>query len=292
MEHFPPIEEHLIPSKHIAQTFKVQVMRPARARGDAARYPVIYATDGNLSFDMLKGLSYVMQSSDDAPRFILIGIGYPGDCPRAGAILRGRDFTFPGYPRLSRAGPPIEGVLPVAPGTPDFDGAAAFQRFFADELIPFIDERFETQQGQRTYFGHSAGGGFGLHTLFSRPELFARYIISSPGLSFHGVSSAGVRYDDYDFAFDEAHRFLACRHALPDTTLFLSVGSEEEHEREYAEWRLTSSVNRMAMLLRSVRIPGLRFVTEVFRGATHMTAWPMAFLHGVQAVFASGQRDA
>ena len=155
--YIPEIETHYVRSKHVSQTFKVQVMQPLRARGEKTRFPVIYATDGNATFDALEGISYSIQTTGhDAPRYVLVGIGYPGDSPRAGAVLRGRDLTFPGYPELGVTPPPVEGVLLPRQGTKAFQGAPEFQRFIKEELIPFIDERYPTVTGERTYFGHSA----------------------------------------------------------------------------------------------------------------------------------------
>src|SRR2546421_739356 len=100
-EFFPPVETHLIPSKFVKQTFQVQVMRPSRKAGEAARYPVVYITDANFAFDVLKGISYSMQAGAcNPPRFILVGIGYPSDCPLAGLVLRARDLTCPSYPKF------------------------------------------------------------------------------------------------------------------------------------------------------------------------------------------------
>jgi hypothetical protein len=67
--------------------------------------------------------------------------------------------------------------------------------------------------------------------------------------------------------------------------LYLSVGSEEEFEPGLQPWQITSSFYRMAQLLKSSAIAGLGLKTEVFHGETHMTVWPMAFIHGIQAVF-------
>ncbi len=261
-------------------------MQPARQRGDATRFPVLYCTDGNFAFDALKGISYSLQKSGrDLPPFIVVGIGYPDECPLAGAVLRARDLTFPGYPRLSIDPPPVDGVLLAAEGTRNFHGAEDFQKFIELELIPLIDARYPTTPDARTYFGHSAGGGFGLYTLFTRSELFRNYIISSPGLIYHGESSAAVRYEDYDFVLQDARLFIASGKRLDGVNVHMSVGSEEEFEPGLAQWRLTSSFYRMTALLNGASIPGLRLMTEVFPGETHMSVWPMAFIHGVQAVF-------
>ena len=288
-EYFPAVETHLVRSKHVAQTFKIQVMQPARRRDEAVRYPVIYATDGNLTFDMLKGISYLLQFNPrDAPRFMLVGIGYPGDSPLAGAMLRGRDLLCPRNPKVHRQPPAIEGILLPEAGTRDLYGAEDFQQFVGKELVPFIEGRYPTN-GERTYFGHSAGGGFGLFTLFTQPQLFRNYIVSSPGMTYHGKSSGGIDYDRYDFMFEEARRFIAAARPLSGVNVYMSAGSEEEFEPPPAAgYQLTSSVLRMAALLRLAGIPGLRVMTEIFPGGTHMAVCPLAFLNGVQAVFGTG----
>lgn len=290
-QYYPAVESHLFRSSHVTQTFKIQVMQPVRRRGETTRFPVVYATDGNLAFDVLKGIAYAMQKSEsDAPRFILVGIGYPSDCPVAGNVLRARDLTFPGYPDCRFAPPAIEGVLLPERGSKEYGGGEDFQLFIQRELVPMIDERYHTQPGERTYFGHSAGGGFGLFTLFSRPELFNNYIISSPSLTYHGISQSGAEYDNYEFLLKQAQQFAASGRALPGLRMYMSVGSEEEFEPTYAKWQLTSSFYRLAAFLKSAAIPGLQLTTEIFAGETHMTVWPMAFIHGVQAVYGTGPK--
>jgi uncharacterized protein len=282
--YYPPVETHLIPSKYVAQTYKVQVMRPPQRRGETTRFPAVYAADGNLTFDMFKGISYLIQSPErEGSRFVLVGIGYPSDCPLAGAVLRGRDLTFPGYPKLSMKPPPVEGVLVAEAGTKDFYGAEDFQRFIEHELIPLIDEKYETVPGERTYFGHSGGGGFGLFTLLTRRDLFKNYIVSSPGLIYHGEAS-GIRYDDYAFMLEEVRRFIATGRSLSGNKLYMSVGTAEEFETGLEPWRLTSSFYRLAALLKAASIPGLTLTCEAFPGATHATVWPLAFMHGVQSI--------
>jgi predicted alpha/beta superfamily hydrolase len=284
-EFFPPIDTHQVQSQHVAQVYKLQVMQPPRRRGENTRYPVVYVTDGNFAFDVIKGISYSLQIYEpNAPRFMVVGIGYPGDDnPMAGSVLRARDLTFPHYPQLAVKPRPIDGVLLPEQGSKDFHGGEEFQAFIEHELVPMIDDRYPTLPGERAYFGHSAGGGFGLFTLFTRPELFSSYVISSPGLVFHGDSSAGVCYDNYDFLLEYARIFIESRRALRGKKLYMSVGSEEEFEPNLAQWQLTSGFYRMAALLRSAAIPGLHLTTEVLQGETHSTVWPVSFSHGIRA---------
>jgi uncharacterized protein len=277
MKYVPALEAHSIRSRHVSQTFHVQVMRPLQTKGEMTRFPVVYATDGNFAFDVLKGISYSMQLSErDAPRFILVGIGYPGESPLAGSLLRARDLTFPTYPKLSTKPPNIEGVRVAEEGTRDFYGGEDFQRFLGLELIPHIDEHYATIPNDRTYFGHSAGGGFGLFTMFTATHLFRNYIISSPGLCHH---------DNADFLLQQARTYIAAGRTLEGVRLYMSVGTDEEFEPTLAQWQLTSSFYRMAALLKSAATLHLDLTTEALVGETHSTAWPMAFIHGLQTVF-------
>lgn len=288
-ECIPAVETHMIRSRYVKQIFKIQVACPAQKKGEVSRFPVVYATDANLLFDALKGISYSIQASDQVvPRFILVGIGYPSDSPFAGSLLRARDMTFPHYPRLDTNPGSLEGVLVAEEGTKDFYGAEDFQEFIGRELIPLIEEQYPTVPGSRAYFGHSLGGGFGLFTLFARSDLFNKYVISSPGLTFHGEAQPGTSYENHDFVLRHAQSFISSGKSLRGVSLYMSVGTGEEFEPGAEMWQLTSSFYRMARLLKVAAIPGLRLMLEAFPGETHMTVWPMAFIHGVQAVFATG----
>lgn len=282
---FPPVTTFDIASKFVAQTFRVNVMQPGRRRGTRTRYPVVYFGDANWQFDMFKQISYLVQLTAEAPPFMLVGVGYPSDAPHAGSSLRTRDFTFPGYPEIRRGRSDIEGVLYAETGTKSLYGADDFLQFLEHELIPLIDEKYDTTPDERTYFGHSAAGGFGIYTLFTRPHLFKNYISSSPGLTYHGEAPGGAAYDDYEFVLDDARRFIASGARLDGKKLYLSVGTGEEAQPGFENWRLTSSVDRMAALLKDAAIPGLDITIEKFPGETHFTVLPMAFVHGIQTVF-------
>lgn len=283
---FPPVETHLLRSKHVAQTYKIQVMQPGRKDGDTRRYPVVYITDGNFVFDMFKDLSYLLQlSARDAPPFILVGIGYPSDFTLAGVKLRARDFTFPPYPQWqSLQNIAWDGVLLAEPGSKDFYGGEDFRRFIGTELIPFIDERYATAPGDRTYFGHSGGGFFGLQTLFTQPDMFRNYIVSSPGVIYHGEAPGGAQFENNEFGLAMAREFMARHKSLNGVKLYMSAGAEEEFEPDIAAWRLTSSLTRLAKVLHDGTPAGLELMTEIIPGETHITVWPIAFTHGVQAM--------
>ena len=286
--YFPAIHTHLIQSKYVQQTFQINVMQPPQKAGEGG-FPVVYITDGNIMFDMCKSISWLMQASQhDVPRYILVSIGYPGDSPFAGNLLRGRDLTFPGCPDFTVGSDYLrkwDGVLSPGPSSITYCGAVEFQRFIGEELVPFIDANYATRAEDRTYFGHSAGGGFGLFTLFTRGELFRNYVVSSPTLSYTNREGDGVSNRNCDFMAQRVLAFAASGQALPGIQLYMSVGTEEELDPLNASWRLTSSFHQIRALIRNCRIPGLNMMAESFPGETHSTAIPIAFMHGLQAVF-------
>ncbi len=286
--YYPPVKTHLIRSKHVAQTFKIQVALPPRRRGDTAPLPVVYVTDANEVFDLFKEHSRLMQvfGLHPFPSFILVGIGYPSDLPYAGLLLRSRDNTLPDQPMPDRQATKalyasLEGLLLPEEGSKTWGGAGDFRDFMAEELVPFIDKTYATLPGHRTYFGHSGGGLLGLFTLCTRPELFRNYVVSSPGWFNH---------KDDDFGFRMVRRFISSSPTLQDTKLYMSVGTEEDYQPTYylasqVGASLTADFFRMVALLKNAAIPGLTIMAEPIPNEVHISVWPIAFMHGVQAVF-------
>lgn len=279
---YAPPSRHILHAGPIGQDFRIDVMLPFRLEGDTRRYPVVYVTDGNSNFDALKGIAYSLQrTGTDAPPFILVGIGYPGDSPRSGRFLRRRDFTAPGYPRLDLLTAQVAqpGELGVPPDSPDLHGADAFLDFLDRQLFPFVEREYPAT-ADRTIFGHSGGAMFGLYALFTRERLFSRYILSSPCIVYEGFDAAGAHISSAFLA-----PYLAAYLARPATALkrlFLSVGSLEEVEAP--AWRLVSSLALLAERLRKARRNGLSIIHEVIDGETHMSVWPIAFIRGLRAV--------
>jgi len=140
-------------------------------------------------------------------------------------------------------------------------------------LIPWVNRTYPTDPANSSYFGYSAGGTFGLYTLFTAPETFQHYIIGSPGTS----------YDGDNFGIELANTWLQSGKRI-DTRLFMSVGENEEFKRGFAKFDLVSGYYRLARLLRNTPIPGLEVTLRTFPEEIHSTAWTAAFTHGVRAL--------
>lgn len=277
------VSEHLLASKRVDQTFRIKVWRPISRVDNTERFPVLYATDSDELFGGLSSLATALQVHGEAPRFILVGIGY--EEARAAGVLRMRDFfthenrsLFEWEIRQLAESDLVDGVRDVQAVIQTTD-ASDYLAFIREELIPFIDKSYPTQVRDNSYYGFSAGGGFGLYTLFTKPETFSRYILASPSTSYKGQN----------FAVSLVEKFIASRAPLA-AKVFMSVGELEEFKAAHERFDLVSGYYRLAKFIKAASIPGLDLTTRVFVGETHATAWSMAFSHGVKALFGSAEQ--
>ena len=139
---------------------------PAPATG----YSAVVALDGNASFPIM--WHHRQEQAPDAP-VVLIGIGYPV-ATRNDTTRRWFDLTSPGLQSV----PPKEGQR--GPGQRPTGGQDAFLAMIADDLLPRLIRDLPLDASKLTLFGHSLGGLFVLHALFTRPRLFARYSAADP----------------------------------------------------------------------------------------------------------------
>jgi predicted alpha/beta superfamily hydrolase len=267
--------EHLIRSRAVDQTFRIKVWEPIRTRGE--RFRVVYATDSDEFFDGLATLANSLQLHGETPRFVLVGIGYENS--RAAGLLRMRDFWPHGIRRLYARelielanSPLLEGITDLKVITETTD-ATQFLSFIRDELMPFIAGKYPTQERDNTYFGYSAGAGFGLYSLFTQPDTFKRYVLGSPATSYGG----------HQFAVELVS--TALRAGLPmEAQVFMSVGELEEFSRGLSQLDLASGYFQLAKFLRNLAVPGLSLSFKMFPGETHATAWSPAFSTGLRTL--------
>jgi S-formylglutathione hydrolase FrmB len=90
-----------------------------------------------------------------------------------------------------------------APGV----GTGQFQRFFFEELLPFVDARFRTAPAARALAGFSLGGYMAVKAAALRPELFASVGVFDPSIPYTTDGGRAARPGDGLFAppmFDAA----------------------------------------------------------------------------------------
>lgn len=117
------------------------------------RYPVIYCLDGDSLSLAFSASTVRILSHRKIPEMIVVAVANTD---------RSRDM-FP--VRLE--------------GHPTTGGADNFLGFLNEELIPFVDQNYRTENF-RILYGASAAGLFTVYALLARPDSFSAFIASSP----------------------------------------------------------------------------------------------------------------
>lgn len=153
----------LFESKIIGRDFHIYVSLPDDYEDSAESYPTIYLLDGGNLFPMLTPYYRYLNFGEEVPDSIIVGISYGND-NFEGGNYRSTDFTAPSNEREY------------------WGGAAAYQKFLSDELMPSIEAQYRSDSSRRIVFGQSIGGQFVLYTALTKPGLFWGHIASNPAL--------------------------------------------------------------------------------------------------------------
>lgn len=128
------------------------------------KYPVIYLLDGSADEDFIHIVGLVQYNTfswiNRIPKSIVVGIANTN---------RKRDFTSPTHVEKDKEWVPNSG------------GSAKFIDFLQKELQPFIEKEYSTNHS-KTIIGQSLAGLIATEILFTKPQLFNKYIIVSPSL--------------------------------------------------------------------------------------------------------------
>lgn len=224
------------------------------------RYPVVYVTDADYGFPMLRLIGRRMNG--EGPRieeFILVGLSYAKG--EDGMVSRRRDYT-----------PTAKGPS-TAPPDARHGEALPYRDFLRETVLPYVDAKWRTRPDRRIYVGHSYGGLLGAQILLSQPEMFSGYILGSPSLWF-----------DKRHLLREAPALLAQRKAL-DARVYMYVGEFEELRPGAPGYQQEVDMVRdnqaFADLLRAKGFAGLKLHSAVLPDEDHLSVTPRGFTKGL-----------
>lgn len=173
----PGTRQALIEARATGETYRLYLALP-KAEPPPAGFPVLYMLDANASFATMAQTMAVLSiwSSTGVVPMVIVGIGYPTEDAFDG-VRRGFDYTPAGLPD----GTPQDHahLLPYPMG-----GAEPFQRFIEDEVKPWAQAQAPIDRARQALLGHSFGGLFVLHALFTAPGTFTTYIAASPSITW------------------------------------------------------------------------------------------------------------
>ncbi|CAM5761274.1 Ferri-bacillibactin esterase BesA [Labrys miyagiensis] len=242
---------------------------PAPPRG----FPVVYLLDGGACFGTMAEAVRMQSrrpSTTGVDPAIVIGIGYD------------TDEVFDIEQRL----------LDLTPSTaldfPESGGADAFLEFLAADLMPAFEGRLRIDPERRLLFGHSLGGLFALHALFTRPDLFSAVAAASPSLWWNGGDTDAEKlFVGRKDRFMRDTRLMICvgelERALPPGLVKLQPGARERHMVERAR--------DLAARLHALEDPHLEVSFIEFAGENHASVVPSAISRSLRLLrrFPSGE---
>ncbi len=254
---------HHVVSKDLKRTYEIAVSLPSGYKTSGRRYPVLFVTDANYAFPVVRSLyKRVGDEGRGLEDFIVVGLGYSsGDSP---TFARRRDYT-PAAPTESDLKPDASGR------TPQFGQAEAYRRFIASDVFPLIAQRYRADMARKIFVGHSYGSLLGLHILFTDSAMFDQYIMGSPSLWY-----ANNHMFEREKAYAETHKDLKAR-------IFFGVGGNEVPSPENKDRTdMVGDLKRFENILKARHYPSLRVQSRVFDDEDHLTVAPYILTHGLK----------
>ena len=159
---------------------------------------------------------------------IFVGIGHIGNFH----VLRRRDY-----------------ISSTISASTDYGQAEDFYQFLKTDLIPAINVKYKTNEGNNSIVGHSLGGLFAFYCLFKNETIFKNYFALSPSLWVD-------HYSIYNF------NNLTNENGQSRNLYFSTGGLEIVNH-------IKKGTNRMKRFLDMKKYPDLKYQYQIHKGKTH-----------------------
>ncbi|CDG82683.1 alpha/beta hydrolase [Janthinobacterium agaricidamnosum] len=259
-------EVRAIHAQALQRDYELFVSLPAGYATSARSYPVLFVTDANYAFPLIRSIARrAGNGGKDIDDFILVGLSYAkGDTPE---YSRRRDYTPSGFGQAMTSDMPGREAR--------FGEAEGYRRFIAAEVFPFIAKTYRADMRRKIYAGHSYGSLLGLHMLLTEPSMFQHYILGSPSLWFNN-----------HVMFARERDYAASHKDLP-AKVYLAIGSDETIKpastdpRHANEHDMLRDLRKFTRTLESRRYPGLQVQSKVIADEDHLTVAPAILTRGL-----------
>lgn len=226
-------------------------------------FPVLVLVDGDALFPAALSAARLQGARPEVTGVgpaIILGIGYPGAAP-FDAERRRQDLL------------------------PGDGGADRFLDLIEGEILAQVERIAPLDRARLSLAGHSFGGLFALHALFTRPGLFRSHVAGSPSIWWDDRAILATR-----------EQFLRSPVAATPPRLLITAGGEEQSGDERRDpqraarlrmARMLDNAAEMAEALKSSGRVGCEYV--VFAGENHISVLPAMLSRAV--AFTLGERE-
>ena len=243
--------DHIIESKITDRNYELYVSLPhGYSKEDKISYPVLYVLDGFYYFPTINQANETMGwGRKGLQDLIIVGLS-SGMNNTDWLINRTLDYTTSSSPTGEKS---LDKGYGFEDGTIKTGGAAKFLDVLKQEIIPFIDEQYKTNDN-RGIAGHSFGGLFASYCLMNSPTLFSKYSIISPSFwwdnqaLFLNMTSKLDEYDKFEIEIFLSVGGSESSGIVPDTVQFYYDLKKLESKGLNVEWKFFEDENHFSIV--------------------------------------------
>lgn len=214
------------------------------------KYPVIYFTDAVWHIELLSSASFFMMED-----VILVGISWQKDIAEDVKQQYGAHFSRFGDYSFNKTTNPKHPKI-------KFGQAEHHLDFIRKDVFHYVEKNYRTEPNNRTYFGFSAGGGFGAYALMAHSDTFKNYILGSPSIW-------------RNFPDLVAQEHAALKNKESDINVFISYGELENESGPFIEDFVSQ--------LKNEKYKGLSSIKHIIVEASgHSDSSPLMAMHSLK----------
>ncbi|MCC3860759.1 alpha/beta hydrolase [Pseudemcibacter aquimaris] len=261
-----------LPTSSNGVGYRLYVRPPIEPPEEGQKSSTIYFLDPLALFTPAAAMSYNYEYFNYMPSSYFVGIGYQDEADgKWKEENRTRDYTPTSF------APPDDSHF--LSGNPvDYEnsgGADAFFDVVQNEVIPFIEAKYDVDDKERVLVGKSMSGLAASYAVMTRPGLFKRYLIVSPSIWWDDFL-----YPRMDRAIMKVAENTKDTKYPFETRVYFAVGDAEER---------MSLVTDLYVLFNSLQRrfdPNLKLNIEVLPDELHEGVFPNAFMRGIVGLYA------
>ncbi|MCZ2222517.1 MAG: hypothetical protein LC122_02690 [Chitinophagales bacterium] len=228
------------------------------------KHPVLYVMDGEIYYPIINTSRMIMDFNKELESLIIVSVGCGTDLA-SWMINRSYNFTPTNDAESNKI---LDKFYGLPAGSIKTGGAKEFLNVLTQEIIPYIDSHYKTNN-DRGIYGHSLGGLFASYCFIHSKNVFTRYSINSPAIDFN--NNEGLK-DALKF-FNE-HETLD----IPPTKVFVTIGKMEgiEGVPQMVEFSTT---------LEAKKYKNIQLSWQIFDDETHFSVIPISLARTLSVLY-------
>lgn len=230
-------------------SYPVYIQLPKSYKNSVRNYPVVYLTDGPLTFPLATSAVKFPMNTGKMDEVIFVGIAHEKGIN--GMDSRVKNFT----PYKANSWRRQTG------------SAEQYIAFLKQDVMSYINKNYRTLPTQNTYFGNSLGGLLGGYILLNHPNLFENYVLGSPSFWFN--DNKLLKKEDFN-KLNKLER---------NKRVFIAIGARETKAFD-SPYNMVEDAKLFSDKLKPFtdRIDSELLIIPY---ANHDTAYPTAIAHGL-----------